>query len=83
MSRLSDKTVFEGDEYRSEESGGCPTFQTAHCEIRERNGGDTQDGGKHSHCNIWYVFIDPAITGVQLIILTTIANVHRLTWKSP
>ena len=62
MSRLSDKTIFEGDENRSEESGSCPTIETAHCEIRERDGSNAQDSRHHSHCNVWHVFINPAIT---------------------
>jgi hypothetical protein len=83
MSRLSDKTIFEGDENGSEESGGCPTFETAHCEIRERNGCNAQGGGYHSHCNVWYVFINPAITRARSSGPTIIESVRGLTWRSP
>ena len=63
---MGDETVFEGDENCSEESGGRPALQTAHREIGERNGGNTQGGGHHSHCNIWDVFVDPAGMGPNL-----------------
>ena len=66
MPRLSDKAIFKGNENRSEKSGGRPTFKTAHREIRKWNGSDAQDGGHHSHCDIWYVFVDPAITRLRL-----------------
>ena len=79
MPRLSDKAIFEGDENRSEESGGCSTLETAHREIRERDGSNAQDGGHHSHRDIWYVFIDPAITGLRLIIPSITDRIRELT----
>jgi len=79
MPRLSDETIFEGDENRSEESGCCPTVETAHCEICERNGSNAQDGGHHSHCNVWYVFVNPASTCLRLATLTIIENARGLT----
>jgi len=79
MPRLSDKAIFKGDENRSEESGGCSTFETTHREIRERDGSNAQDGGHHSHCDIWYVFIDPGTTGLQLIIPLIIEMLRELT----
>jgi len=66
MPRLSDKTILKGDENRSEESGGCPAFETAHCEIRERNGSNAHYSGKHSHCNIRHVLVNPAIIRLHL-----------------
>lgn len=61
MSGLSDKAVLKGDENCSEESSGCAAFESAHCEVCERNGGNTQHGWQHSHCDIRYIFIDSVI----------------------
>lgn len=83
MSRLSDKAVFKCDKNRGKEGSGRPTFKTAHCEIGERNSCDAQDGGHHSHCNIGYVFIDPAFAVLQLSIPTIIDSISGRTWRSP
>ena len=83
MSRLSDKTVFKGDENCSKESGGCSTFETTHCKICERDGSNTQDGRQHSHCDIWYIFIDPVVSGLPSILLLIVESSLELTWRSP
>ena len=59
MSGLGYEAVLEGDEQGSQKSGCCAAIKSTKCEIGNRYGGDTKEGGHHTHGYVRYVVIHP------------------------